>query len=51
MRLLPATLSREKYPLLRRRGRSVLWFITVVVSPGDQAVQVGQAVGGGVEEH
>ena len=28
-----------------------MWFITVVVSPGDQAVQVGQAVGGGVEEH
>ena len=47
MRLLPATLSREKYPLLG----SVLWFTTVVVSPGNQAVEVGQAVGGGVEEH
>ena len=28
-----------------------MWFITVVASPGDQAVKVGQAVGGGVEEH
>ena len=50
MRLPPATLSREKYPLLRRGGL-FFWFITDVVSPGNQAVQVGQAVGGGVEEH
>ena len=36
----------EKYPLLEREGA-----FTNCVSPCDQAVQVGQAIGGGVEEH
>ena len=36
----------EKYPLLEREGA-----FTNCVSPGDQAVQVGQAIGRGVEEH